>query len=84
MPRCPSHWSIERERRPGPYSASLPTARDAEACWWMNVAWISAKAWGGYWFMAMRCVQCGDIIDEVILQNRYTHLVTSQEEVRAA
>ena len=39
---------------------------------------------GGYWFMAMRCVQCGDIIDEVILQNRYTHLVTSQEEVRAA
>lgn len=39
---------------------------------------------GGYWFMAMRCVQCGDIIDEVILRNRYTHLVTSQEEVRAA
>ena len=23
-----------------------------------------------YWFMAMRCVQCGDIIDEVILRNR--------------
>lgn len=39
---------------------------------------------GGYWFMAMRCVQCGDIIDEVILQNRYAPAVTAQEVVRAA
>ena len=41
---------------------------------------------GGYWFMAMRCVQCGDIIDEVILRNRYAHLATTtqQEVVRAA
>ena len=39
---------------------------------------------GGYWFMAMRCVQCGDIIDEVILRNRYAHLVANQEVVRAA
>lgn len=39
---------------------------------------------GGYWFTAMRCVQCGDIIDEVILRNRYAHLVTNQEVVRAA
>lgn len=40
---------------------------------------------GGYWFMAMRCVQCGDIIDEVILRNRYANLVASQPQVvRAA
>ena len=39
---------------------------------------------GGYWFMAMRCVQCGDIVDEVILRNRYAHLVAAQEVVRAA
>lgn len=40
---------------------------------------------GGYWFMAMRCVQCGDIIDEVILRNRYANLATVQTEVvRAA
>jgi hypothetical protein len=39
---------------------------------------------GGYWFMAMRCVQCGDIIDEVILRNRYAPSVTAQEVVRAA
>jgi hypothetical protein len=39
---------------------------------------------GGYWFMAMRCVQCGDIIDEVILRNRYAHVVTNQEVVCAA
>jgi hypothetical protein len=32
----------------------------------------------------MRCVQCGDIIDEVILRNRYAHLVPAQEVVRAA
>ncbi|MBP8153638.1 MAG: hypothetical protein KAX87_00030 [Nitrospira sp.] len=25
---------------------------------------------GGYWFWAMRCIQCGDIVDEVILRNR--------------
>jgi hypothetical protein len=39
---------------------------------------------GGYWFMAMRCVQCGDIIDEVILRNRYAQVVSAQEVVRAA
>lgn len=39
---------------------------------------------GGYWFMAMRCVQCGDLIDEVILRNRYAHLVAAQEVVQAA
>ena len=41
---------------------------------------------GGYWFMAMRCVQCGDIIDEVILRNRYAHpaATTQGEIVRAA
>lgn len=40
---------------------------------------------GGYWFMAMRCVQCGDIIDEVILRNRYANLVATQAQVvRAA
>ncbi|MDQ3235795.1 MAG: hypothetical protein M3Q07_28640 [Pseudobdellovibrionaceae bacterium] len=38
---------------------------------------------GGYWFLAMRCVQCGDIVDEVILRNRYAHL-EAQEVVRAA
>ncbi len=41
---------------------------------------------GGYWFMAMRCVQCGDIIDEVILRNRYAHLAAPapREVVQAA
>ena len=39
---------------------------------------------GGYWFIAMRCVQCGDITDEVILRNRYAHLVEDQDVVRAA
>lgn len=41
---------------------------------------------GGYWFMAMRCVQCGDITDEVILRNRSAQLATTtqHEVVRAA
>ncbi len=39
---------------------------------------------GGYWFMAMRCVQCGDIIDEVILRNRYANLVTTQAQAVCA
>ncbi len=39
---------------------------------------------GGYWFWAMRCVQCGDIVDEVILRNRYTVHEMPQEVVRAA
>jgi hypothetical protein len=41
---------------------------------------------GGYWFMAMRCVQCGDITDEVILRNRYAQVATTTqaETVRAA
>jgi len=36
--------------------------------------------------MAMRCVQCGDIIDEVILRNRSAQLATTtqHEVVRAA
>jgi hypothetical protein len=39
---------------------------------------------GGYWFMAMRCVQCGDIVDEVILQNRYAQVLAAEDIVRAA
>ena len=39
---------------------------------------------GGYWFMALRCIQCGDIIDEVILRNRHAHLAETQDVVRAA
>ena len=50
---------------------------------------------GGYWFWAMRCIQCGDIVDEVILPNyqlfgwvtlRNRHLPQErpQEVVRAA
>jgi hypothetical protein len=31
----------------------------------------------GHW--AMRCIQCGDIIDEIILRNRYASRQTSQE-----
>jgi hypothetical protein len=39
---------------------------------------------GGYWFMAMRCVQCGDIVDEVNLRNRHAHFVKPQEVAQAA
>ena len=31
----------------------------------------------GYW--ARRCIQCGDMVDETILRNRYTHCQTFQE-----
>jgi hypothetical protein len=34
--------------------------------------------------MAMRCVQCGDIVDEVILRNRYAQVAAAEEIVRAA
>ncbi|MCS6288803.1 MAG: hypothetical protein H8K10_07475 [Nitrospira sp.] len=37
---------------------------------------------GGYWFWAMRCIQCGDIVDEVILRNRCRPQI--QEVVQAA
>lgn len=36
----------------------------------------------GYW--ARRCIQCGDIIDETILQNRTAPRYTVQEIVLAA
>lgn len=39
---------------------------------------------GGYWFWATRCIQCGDILDEVILRNRYMPHETPQTVVQAA
>jgi hypothetical protein len=40
---------------------------------------------GGYWFWAMRCIQCGDIVDEVILRNRCRpQEQVTQEVVQAA
>jgi len=38
---------------------------------------------GGYWFWAQRCIQCGDLVDEVILQNRSlpAHRVELEEEI---
>lgn len=39
---------------------------------------------GGYRFWASRCVQCGDLIDPVILRNRLIHTQTLQEIERAA
>lgn len=39
---------------------------------------------GGYWFWAMRCIQCGDIVDEVILRNRCRPHEQIQEVVQAA
>ena len=39
---------------------------------------------GGYWFWAMRCIKCGDIVDEVILRNRHLPQERPQEVVRAA
>ena len=39
---------------------------------------------GGYWFWAMRCIQCGDIVDEVILRIRHLPQERPQEVVRAA
>ncbi len=34
----------------------------------------------GYRSWAMRCVQCGDLIDETILRNRYTSHIPHQSE----
>jgi hypothetical protein len=39
---------------------------------------------GGYWFWASRCIQCGDIVDEVILRNRYNPHDALQTAGRAA
>jgi hypothetical protein len=39
---------------------------------------------GGYWFWAARCIQCGDIVDEVILRNRYMPREVPQAVVQAA
>lgn len=39
---------------------------------------------GGYRLWAMRCVQCGDLIDETILVNRYAPRHTLEQFVRAA
>ena len=64
--------------------ATRLAARDAEVCWSMSVGMDIGESLGGYWFIALRCVQCGDIIDEVILRNRYAHLVATQDVVRAA
>lgn len=33
----------------------------------------------GYRSWAMRCVQCGDLIDETILRNRYSHIPHQSE-----
>ncbi len=35
----------------------------------------------GYRSWAMRCVQCGDLIDETILRNRYTTHIPHQGEL---
>lgn len=39
---------------------------------------------GGYRFWASRCIQCGDLIDPVILRNRLMPLQTMQEIEQAA
>lgn len=42
---------------------------------------------GGYWFWGQRCIQCGDIVDEVILRNRRLPIpppvLVKDEELRA-
>ena len=80
MPRCPSRGRTHRVSEASS-TAIRPSACGAEVCWSMSVAWISVKASGGLVHRhALRA--CGDIIDEVILRNRYAHLVPAQEVVQ--
>jgi hypothetical protein len=37
----------------------------------------------GYRSWAMRCVQCGDLIDEIILRNRYTSPISQQTDLQS-
>jgi hypothetical protein len=39
---------------------------------------------GGSWFWAMRCIQCGDLIDDIILRNRQQSEESLSEVVGAA
>jgi hypothetical protein len=70
---------------------SMPSAADhCESCFRCGGLLVEERCMdigeslGGYWFMAMRCVQCGDIVDEVILRNRYAQVAAAEEIVRAA
>ena len=51
----------------GPDSPIDAVRAAAAAGWWTNSAWISAKAWAAIGSGGSGCVQCGDIVDEVIL-----------------
>ena len=82
--------SIPLVKRNKPASGSLPCESPSCICTRCGGLMVEERCMDigeslvGYWFMALRCVQCGDLIDEVILRNRYAHIVAAQEVVRAA
>lgn len=61
---------------PSTTTSEPPTASDSHSCrrcggFLMTERCLDlAESVGGYWFWASRCVQCGDLVDEVILCNR--------------
>lgn len=38
---------------------------------------------GHLYFLAQRCIQCGELVDPVILQNRRLHLAVMQKQSRS-
>ncbi|HMZ55025.1 MAG TPA: hypothetical protein PKV55_06250 [Nitrospira sp.] len=53
----------------GPTHQSMPCTRCGG--WMVDERCMDiGESLGGYWFWGQRCIQCGDIVDEVILRNR--------------
>jgi len=42
------------------------------------------ESFGGSWFWALRCIQCGDLTDDIILRNRRQSEESFPEVVGAA
>ena len=63
---------------------SAPLSSACRRCGGLIVDEHCMDSGGGYRLWAKRCVQCGDIIDEMILANRYATRLSLQQVARAA
>ncbi len=78
--------SLDVESTPshGFVTHSVPVSSACRRCGGLLVGEHCMDNGGGYRLWAMRCIQCGDIIDETILVNRYVTRAPLQQVGRAA
>ena len=75
---------VESTSSHGLVTHSAPVSNACSRCGGLLIDEHCMDNGGGYRLWTMRCIQCGDIIDETILVNRYASRHTLQQFGRAA